>query len=363
MEKGAFVIIVLKPNILEAEIEHLIEKIESKGLKVHLSRGTVRTVIGVVGDERKLDWETLQAVSGVDKVMPVLSPYKLASREFHLGTSQIPISTSYTSSFSVKVGGSDLAIIAGPCAVETEEQTLRIAQKVKSAGANILRGGAFKPRTSPYAFQGHGEDGLKILALAREETGLPICTEVMDTRTVEIVARYADILQIGTRNMQNFNLLSEAGKSKKPILLKRGWSSTIEEWLLCAEYILSEGNPHVILCERGIRTFETATRNTLDVSAIPVVRELSHLPILVDPSHSGGRRAYVSALSKAGVAAGCDGILIDVHDQPEEALVDGAQAVVPQEFQKLMSELRTLSKAVGRSIQKIDQENIHEKIS
>ena len=336
-------IIVLKPSVTKEEIDHIIKKIESLGLKTHISSGSERSIIGVIGDERKLMDKPLEAIDGVEKVMPVLKPYKLASREFHPDDSQVPARDQV-------IGGKQLAIIAGPCTVETEEQTINTAKIVKEAGATILRGGAFKPRTSPYSFQGHGEDGLKILAQAREETGLAICTEVMDTRDVELVYRYTDILQIGTRNMQNFNLLMEVGKTDKPVLLKRGLSSTIKEWLMSAEYIMSQGNYNVILCERGIRTFETSTRNTLDVTAVPVIKELSHLPIIIDPSHACGNRSYVGTLAKASVAVGADGLLIEVHHKPEEAMVDGEQSLTPEAFSTLMNELRPVANAVGREI-------------
>lgn len=336
-------IIVLKPNVTKAEIDHIKEKIERLGLRTSISTGSERSVIGVIGDERKLVDQPIEAIAGVEKVMSVLKPYKLASREFHPDNSE----------FNVKdklIGGKELAIIAGPCTVESEEQTISTAKIVKAAGATILRGGAFKPRTSPYSFQGHGEDGLKILASAREETGLAICTEVMDTRDVDLVYKYADILQIGTRNMQNFNLLMEVGKTDKPILLKRGLSSTIKEWLMSAEYIMSQGNHQVILCERGIRTFENSTRNTLDITAIPVVKENSHLPIIIDPSHACGARRFVGDLSKASIAAGADGLLIEVHHNPEEALVDGPQSLTPEAFETLMKDLSKLANVVGREI-------------
>ncbi len=337
-------IIVLKPTITKDEIDHIIKKIESLGLKTSISNGSERTVIGVIGDERKLLNKPIEAIDGVEKVMPVLKPYKLASREFHPDNSIINIG-------SKTIGGKSLAIIAGPCTVETEEQTINTAKLVKQAGATILRGGAFKPRTSPYSFQGHGEDGLKILANARQETGLSICTEVMDTRDVDLVYKYSDILQIGTRNMQNFNLLMEVGKTDKPVLLKRGLSATVKEWLMSAEYIMSQGNQQVILCERGIRTFETSTRNTLDVTAVPVIKELSHLPIIIDPSHACGKRAYVGVLAKSGIAAGADGLLIEVHHNPEEALVDGDQSLTPQEFTQIMNELRLIAQAVNRELE------------
>ncbi|MDH4127478.1 MAG: 3-deoxy-7-phosphoheptulonate synthase [Spirochaetota bacterium] len=336
-------IIVLKQSVTKEEIDHIVKKIEALGLKTHISKGSERSIIGVIGDERKLLDKPIEAIDGVEKVMPVLKPYKLASRDFHPDNSEIKVRDQV-------IGGKKLAIIAGPCTVETEEQTVKTAHLVKKAGANILRGGAYKPRTSPYTFMGHGEDALKILATAREETGLAICTEVMDTRDVELVCKYTDILQIGTRNIQNFNLLMEVGKTDKTVLLKRGFSSTIKEWLMSAEYVMSQGNLNVILCERGIRTFETSTRNTLDITAIPVIKELSHLPIIVDPSHASGKRSYVGTLAKASIAAGADGLLIEVHHNPEEALVDGEQSLTPNDFDKLMKELVSISQAVGREI-------------
>ncbi len=336
-------IIVLKPNVTKDEVKHIKDKIESLGLRTHISEGSERSIIGVIGDERLLTDKPIEAISGVEKVMPVLKPYKLASREFHPDNTKIKIKDNV-------IGNKNIAIIAGPCTVETEEQTINTAKLVKKYGATILRGGAFKPRTSPYSFQGHGEDGLKILANASKETGLAICTEVMDTRQVDMVYKYSDILQIGTRNMQNFSLLSEVGKTDKPVLLKRGLSSTIKEWLMSAEYIMAQGNYNVILCERGIRTFETSTRNTLDLNAVPVIKELSHLPIIIDPSHACGKRAYVSTLSKASIAAGADGLLIEVHQNPEEALVDGEQSLTPLHFDSLMGELRPIALAVGRKI-------------
>ncbi len=336
-------IIVLKAGVSKEEIEHITEKIESLGLKTHISIGSERSIIGVIGDERKLMDKPLEAISGVEKVMPVLKPYKMASRDFHPDNTVIKV-REHT------IGGKEVAIIAGPCTVESEEQTIITAIAVEKAGANILRGGAFKPRTSPYSFQGHGVEGLRILDLARQETGLAICTEVMDTRQVEVVYQYADILQVGTRNMQNYNLLSEVGKTDKPILLKRGMSSTIKEWLMSAEYIMAEGNHNVILCERGIRTYETATRNTLDITAIPVIKDLSHLPIIIDPSHACGKRSYVASLSRASIACGADGLLIEVHHDPEEAMVDGEQSLTPEQFDNLMNEMRPIAEAVGRKI-------------
>ncbi len=336
-------VIVLKHGVTQDEIEHIIEKIEKLGLKTHISHGEERTIIGAIGDETKLLQKPIDAVSGVEKVMPITQPFKLASREFHPEDTVINID-------GRQIGGNKIGIIAGPCTVENEAQTINTARAVQKAGAHFLRGGAFKPRTSPYSFQGLGEEGLKILSAAKQETGLPICTEVMDTRFVELVAKYSDIIQIGARNMQNFDLLKEVGKVKKPVLLKRGMMSTIKELLMSAEYIMSNGNYQVMLCERGIRTFETATRNTLDLSCIPVLKELSHLPIIIDPSHATGKRNYVASMTKASIAGGADGITIEVHINPEEALVDGAQSLYPEEFEKVMEELKPISSAIGKEI-------------
>jgi 3-deoxy-7-phosphoheptulonate synthase len=337
------VIIILKPKVSDEEINHLIERIESRGLKTHLSKGTERTIVGIIGDESIVREMPLEALSYVEEVKPILKPYKRASRQMHPDNTIININ-------GQEIGGRKIAVIAGPCTVESREQTLETAVKVKRAGAGFFRGGAFKPRTSPYDFQGLREKGLEILLEAKKETGLPICTEVMDTRDVELIAESADIIQIGARNVQNFNLLKEVGKTRKPILLKRGMMTKITELLMSAEYIMSEGNPNVILCERGIRTFEDSTRNTLDISAIPVIKELSHLPVLIDPSHAAGYSKYVSSLTKGAIAAGADGILIEVHRNPEEALVDGGQSLSPFEFEKLMLELRPICIAIGREL-------------
>jgi 3-deoxy-7-phosphoheptulonate synthase len=306
-----------------------------------MSKGEETTVIGVIGDERKVDAANFQTLPGVEKVIPVLKPYKLASRDFQKKDTVVKVGA------DVKVGGGTFTIMAGPCAVETSEQTLECARKVSKSGARILRGGAFKPRTSPYAFQGLGREGLEILASARKETGLPVITEVMTVEDVPLVAEFADILQIGARNSQNFNLLDAAGRQPKPVLLKRGLSGTIEELLLSAEYILSRGNPNVILCERGIRTYEKATRNTLDISAVPVLKSLSHLPVVIDPSHATGLRHLVAPLAKAAVAVGADGVLIEVHPHPEKALCDGPQSLTPEMFEALVHELKPIAKAVG----------------
>lgn len=336
-------IIVLKRGATEEQVNHILEKIESLGLKHMVSKGVERTIIGVIGEEDILRVQPLEVYPGVEKVMPVLTPYKLVSREFKEQDSVIDVE-------GVKVGGEKIVIMAGPCSVENQQLLLEIAEKTKQAGALILRGGAFKPRTSPYSFQGLGEEALKYLADARKRTGLKIVTELMDTKDLPLLEKYADIIQIGARNMQNFNLLKEVGKSKKPVLLKRGISSTIKELLMSAEYILSGGNFNVILCERGIRTFEDYTRFTLDISAIPVIKSLSHLPVIVDPSHATGKWRLVSAVAKAAVAAGADGLLIEVHSRPEEALSDGTQSLLPENFAELMGELNKIAKAVGREL-------------
>ncbi len=337
-------IIVLKPDATEKDIEHIKKRVESFGLKTMISRGTERTIIGVIGPEDILRSQPLEAFPGVEKVMPVLAPYKLVSRDFKPQDSVIKIKG------KLEIGGKKIVVIAGPCSIESEEQLREVATQVKAAGARILRGGAFKPRTSPYSFQGLGEEGLKILKRIGDEVDMITVTEVMDPRDVELVSRYADILQIGARNMQNFNLLKEVGKAKKPVVLKRGLSATIKEFLMSAEYILSEGNLNVILCERGIRTFEDYTRNTLDISCAAVVKNLSHLPIIIDPSHASGKWNLVAPLSKAAIAAGADGIMVEVHPRPEEALSDGPQQLLPEKFSQLMEELREIAKVCKRSI-------------
>ncbi len=337
-------IIVLKHEATESQINHILEKVKNLGLTPHISQGTERTIIGVIGPEDVLAVTPLEIFPGVEKVMPVLAPYKLVSREFKSEDSIIDVGK------GVKIGGKKIIVMAGPCAVETPELLYEIAKQVKNSGALILRGGAFKPRTSPYSFQGLGENGLKMLRQAGDDLGLVTVSEVMDPRDVELVARYVDILQIGARNTQNFNLLKEVGLTKKPVLLKRGLSTTIKELLMSAEYILSGGNFNVLLCERGIRTFEEYTRNTLDISAVPAVKKLSHLPIIVDPSHAAGKWELVSALSKAAIAAGADGLIIEVHSRPEEAFSDGAQSLLPSTFAKLMADLKLLAQAIGREI-------------
>jgi 3-deoxy-7-phosphoheptulonate synthase len=337
-------IIVLRRDATDAQINHIVEKVQKLGLTPHLSKGTERTIIGVIGPEDVLGITPLEVFPGVEKVMPVLAPYKLVSREFKPEASIIDVGK------GVKIGGKKVVVMAGPCSVENLDLLYEIAKEVKKSGALILRGGAFKPRTSPYSFQGIGEEGLKMLNQVGEELNLVTISEVMDTRDVELVAKYVDILQIGARNMQNFNLLKEVGLTKKPVLLKRGLSSTIKELLMSAEYIASGGNLNVLLCERGIRTFEEYTRNTLDISAVPASKELTHLPMVVDPSHAAGKWGLVSALSKAAVAAGADALIIEVHSRPEEAYSDGAQSLLPSTFAALMNELKLIAKAIGREI-------------
>ena len=336
-------IIVVRPDATAEQVDHNKKKIKHLGINANLSKGTERTVIGAIGDEAILQSVPLEAIPGVEKVLPILKPYKLASREFRKEETVISVGKE-------RIGGVRIAVMAGPCAVENKTLLVEIAKEVKNAGANFIRGGAFKPRTSPYAFQGLEEDGLKYLAEARARTGLPVVTEVMDPRDIEMIAKYADILQIGARNMQNFRLLKEVGLCKKPVLLKRGISATIKEWLMSAEYIMSGGNHAVILCERGFRTYETATRNTLDLSAVPVLKQMTHLPVVVDPSHAVGKWDLVAPMAKAAVAAGADGLIIEVHSNPEEALCDGEQSLKPKMFKQLMDELRPIAKAVGREI-------------
>ncbi len=337
-------IIVLRPDATDAQINHIIDRVQKLGLKSHVSKGTERTIIGVIGPEDVLRITPLEVFPGVEQVMPVLAPYKLVSREFRKENSVIDLGK------GVKIGGKQLVVMAGPCAIENKETLYCIAKEVKKSGATVLRGGAFKPRSSPYSFQGLGEEALKFLKFAGDELGLVTVTEIMDPRDVELVSRYADVLQIGARNMQNFNLLKEVGMTKKPVLLKRGLSSTIKELLMSAEYILAGGNFNVILCERGIRTFEDSTRNTLDISAIAVVKQLSHLPIIADPSHAAGKWGFVPPLSKAAVAGGADGLIIEVHSHPEDALSDGAQSLLPSTFAQLIEELKKLAVVVGREI-------------
>ena len=339
-------IIVLSSEATEEDMRHIVKKLEGRGLRVHISKGTERTIIGVIGDTSKVTEEeedSFRAASGVENVVRIVRPYKLASREFRKENTVITVR-------GVPIGGRRIPVMAGPCAVENRTILTSIAEKVSLAGALFLRGGAFKPRTSPYAFQGLGEEGLMYLAEAREKTGLPIITEIMDPRDMEVITKYTDIIQIGARNMQNFRLLLEVGTSDKPVLLKRGLSSTIQEWLMSAEYIMSRGNHNVMLCERGIRTFETATRNTLDLSAVPVLKQLTHLPVVVDPSHGVGKRDLVAPMAKAAVAAGADALIIEVHTNPEEAMSDGDQSLKPDQFDRLMKELKPIAAAVGREI-------------
>ena len=337
-------IIVMRPTATPEEINHLCEKVKELGLTPQVSRGVRRTIIGVIGEEDKLRVKPLEAFPGVESVVPIMRPYKLASRDFR------PEPTEFEMPHGVKVGGKKIVVMAGPCAVEGRDMLFKTAEAVKKSGATFLRGGAFKPRTSPYSFQGLGEEGLKYLREAADHFALLVVTEVMDTRSVELVAKYSDMLQIGARNMQNFDLLKECGISKKPVLLKRGLSATINELLLSAEYILAKGNFKVMLCERGIRTFETATRNTIDINAVPVIKKETHLPVLVDPSHGTGRREFVAPIARAAIAAGCDAIMVEVHPNPEEAKSDGEQSLLPVQFAALMKELRLVAQAVGREI-------------
>ena len=337
-------IIVFKREATDKDVDNLLKKIEEWGLKVMISRGAERTIVGVIGPEDVIRLQPLEVFPGVDKVMSVLTPYKLASREFKKEDSVVEINE------SVDVGSKKVLVIAGPCSIESKEQLEQVAGRVKEAGALVLRGGAFKPRSSPYTFQGLGEEGLKILRDVSGKFEMATVTEVMDTRDVELVAKYADILQIGARNMQNFNLLKEVGQTKKPVILKRGLSATVKELLMSAEYILAGGNFNVILCERGIRTFEDFTRNTLDISAVPCIKMLSHLPVIVDPSHAAGKRELVAPLSKAAVACGVDGLMVEVHSNPQEALSDGPQQLLPDDFSDLMKDLRKIAEVVNRQI-------------
>jgi len=339
-------IIVTRPNVTSAELDHIRERVEMLGMRTHVSRGEQRTIIGCIGDEALLQEAALLSLPGVESVTPVMKPYKLASREFSLA----PTIVRAGDAAGAAIGGRRLAVIAGPCSVEGRDMLRSTARAVAAAGAGMLRGGAFKPRTSPYAFQGLGEAGLRMLAEVRAETGLPIVTEVMDTRQVELVAEHADVLQIGARNMQNFSLLSEVGRVQRPVLLKRGLSATIKELLMAAEYVMAQGNHDVILCERGIRTFETATRNTLDVAAIPVLKAETHLPVIVDPSHAGGRADLVAPLAAASIAAGADGLIVEVHPDPERAMSDGDQSLTIDGFAALMRGLAPFAAAAGREL-------------
>ncbi len=338
-------IIVMEANTDQKHIDEVIKKIKSLGYSPHIIKGIERTIIGAVGDEReKTRLQSLESMSGVESVVPILKPHKLASRQVRTEGSTISVNK------NVKVGAKEFIVMAGPCSVESEKQIVETAKAVKASGAKVLRGGAFKPRTSPYSFQGLEEEGLKLLALAREETGLPFVTEVMNPREVDLVAKYTDVIQIGARNVQNFSLLKEIGRLKKPTLLKRGMMTTIQEFLMSAEYVMSEGNHQVILCERGIRTFETATRNTLDISCIPVLKNETHLPIIIDPSHATGHWQFINPMSKASAAAGADGLMIEVHMKPEESFSDGAQTLKPSKFDRLMKELRPFVEAAGKAL-------------
>lgn len=336
-------IIVMRSTATQADIDQVVERIHQHGLKPHISKGVERTIIGAIGDERILRNVPFEALPGVEKAFPIVKPFKLASRDFKPDPSVVEVN-------GVAVGGKRLAVISGPCSVEGRQMLLDTARVVKEAGANLLRGGAFKPRTSPYSFQGLGEEALQYLAEVREITGLPVVTELMDPRDADLVMKYADMVQIGARNMQNFRLLKEVGIHRKPVFLKRGMSSTIKELLMSAEYIMSEGNYNIVLCERGIRTFEDYTRNTLDLSAVPALKQLSHLPVIVDPSHGTGKWDLVSPLSLAAIAVGADGLMVEVHPQPELALSDGPQALIPDRFAALMEQVRALAPIVGRTL-------------
>lgn len=336
-------LVVMQPHAGQPEIDAVIEKIRSLGLTAHPIPGAQRVAVGITGNKGGLEPELFTTLPGVADAIRVSQPFKLVSREVKEEDTVIDVG-------GVPLGGKDLAVMAGPCSVESRGQLLEAAHAVKASGARFLRGGAFKPRTSPYEFQGLGEEGLKLLAAAREETGLKVVTEVMDVEHLAMVADYADVLQIGARNMQNYSLLRQLGRVRRPILLKRGPSATIKEWLMAAEYVVSEGNYQVALCERGIRTFETMTRNTLDLNAVPILKALTHLPVIVDPSHGIGLRAHVPAMARAGIAAGADGIIVEVHPRPEKALSDGQQSLTPAEFDELMRQVRVIAGAVGRGV-------------
>jgi 3-deoxy-7-phosphoheptulonate synthase len=337
-------ILTLKTGVSKRDVDKIIAKIKELGFKPQVSTGAERIVIGVIGEKAIIHKDKFEQFDAVEQVTPISKPYKVVSREFKKE------STVFTIGKNVKVGGKQVVIVGGPCSVDTRQNLMENAREIKKAGGTMLRGGAFKPRTSPYSFQGLGEEALELLAQARKATGLPIVTEVMDPRQVETVCRYADVLQIGARNAQNFDLLKEVGMTKRPVILKRGMSTTIEEWLMAAEYIVSRDNHQVILCERGIRTFETATRNTLDLSAVPVVKHLSHLPVFVDPSHGVGVREFIAPMARAAVAAGADGIMVEVHPRPAEALSDAHQALLPVQFAHLVKEMRGVAEAIGRTV-------------
>ncbi len=337
-------IIVLKPGSSEEQIDHILDRIRELGFKAHLSKGELRTIVGVIGDENRLQAQPLMAIPGVEQVLPILKPFKLASREFHQPDSVVAVGG------RVRIGGGYLAMIAGPCAIESYEALDAIAGHVRAAGANLLRGGAFKPRTSPYSFQGLGEAGLKILRDVGDKHGMPVVTEVMDPRQVELVHRYTDMLQIGARNMQNFDLLREVGQTRMPVLLKRGMSATVKDLLMSAEYVLSEGNLQVVLCERGVRSFEDSTRNMLDLSAVPNLKGQSHLPVITDPSHATGRPDLIPSMARASLAAGADGVHVEVHDCPEKALSDGPQALLPAQYAALLQDLKKLAALMAKTI-------------
>ncbi len=336
-------IVIMKKNATPAQLSNVIARIEGMGCQAHVSQGEERTLVGIIGNGRPLDRERIELFDGVDKTMPILKPFKRASREFHPQDTHVSIG-------NVVFGGDEVVLIAGPCAVESLDQMREVAHAVKASGARMLRGGAYKPRTSPYSFQGLGEEGLRILAEVRKETGLPVVTEAMDPELVPLVTSHADVVQVGARNMQNFALLHAVGKAQRPVLLKRGMMSTIEELLMAAEYILSHGNEQVILCERGIRTFEPYTRNTLDINAVPLLKQLTHLPVIVDPSHGTGKWELVESVSRAAIAAGADGIIVEVHAHPEQAVSDGAQSLKPERFDALAGSLRAVATAVGRRL-------------
>jgi 3-deoxy-7-phosphoheptulonate synthase len=335
--------IIMRSDATQKQIAQVVERVEANGLRAHISTGAERTVIGAIGDGRPVVRDQFTLLDGVDRVVPISRPYKLTSREFRPEDSVFPLD-------GVQIGGPGVVIIAGPCSVESRSQLLETAHAVREAGAHVLRGGVFKPRTSPYSFQGLGEDGLELLAEARQQTGMPVVSEVMREEQIDIMLRYVDVLQIGARNMQNYPLLHAVGASQHPILLKRGMSATVEELLMAAEYILSHDNQRVLLCERGIRTFETSTRNTTDINAIPVLKSLTHLPVILDPSHSTGNWAYVSAVARAGIAAGADGLIVEVHPRPEEARSDGGQSLKPERFAEMVQQVRAIAQAVGRYV-------------
>src|SRR5512142_1529494 len=335
--------IIMKANATRQQIENVIAHVKADGLSVHLSQGVEATIIGAIGETHDIPLDRYEGLDGVEAVQRITPPYKLASRQFHPENSVFSLD-------GFRVGGNEIVIIAGPCAVEGRSQILETAQAVKEAGGSALRGGVFKPRTSPYSFQGLGEQGLEYLAEARAETGLPVVAEIMSQVQVDLMVRYVDVLQIGARNMQNFNLLRSVGETRTTVLLKRGLSATIEEWLMSAEYVLAGGNQRVMLCERGIRTFETATRNTTDINAVPVLKSLTHLPVILDPSHSTGNWQYVPAIARAAVAAGADGLIVEVHPEPDQALSDGGQSLKPERFAELVRQIRVIAEAVGRAV-------------